>query len=148
MTASQRTDWIASSGAPLQGELEIPGDKSISHRAVMLAALAAVASAWTGEVKGILRPLTGKIAEPTRTPTSVPAMKAQSSSAPLQQWASAMASVAGKTTALRCVRAGQLQSSPWAIMADPLVTKLANSGEVRSRVPRMRARGAAPCRCT
>ena len=32
--------WIAHSGGPLHGTLTIPGDKSISHRAIMLAALA------------------------------------------------------------------------------------------------------------
>ena len=35
------TDWIAEpAAAPLRGELRVPSDKSISHRAVMLAALA------------------------------------------------------------------------------------------------------------
>ncbi len=33
-------DWIASAGQPLRGTLDIPGDKSVSHRAVMFAALA------------------------------------------------------------------------------------------------------------
>lgn len=33
-------DWIAQPGAPLRGTLRVPGDKSISHRAIMLAALA------------------------------------------------------------------------------------------------------------
>lgn len=33
-------DWIASPGSALHGEVEVPGDKSVSHRAVMLAALA------------------------------------------------------------------------------------------------------------
>lgn len=32
--------WITHSGSPLHGSLTIPGDKSISHRAIMLAALA------------------------------------------------------------------------------------------------------------
>jgi len=32
--------WIAYKGQPLQGSLTIPGDKSVSHRAVMFAALA------------------------------------------------------------------------------------------------------------
>lgn len=32
--------WVASRGAALSGELAIPGDKSVSHRAVMFAALA------------------------------------------------------------------------------------------------------------
>jgi 3-phosphoshikimate 1-carboxyvinyltransferase len=35
-----RRDWIASPGAPLRGEVTVPGDKSISHRAVMIGALA------------------------------------------------------------------------------------------------------------
>jgi 3-phosphoshikimate 1-carboxyvinyltransferase len=35
-----RRDWIASPGAPLRGEIMVPGDKSISHRAVMIGALA------------------------------------------------------------------------------------------------------------
>lgn len=34
------SDWISSPAAALRGDLEMPGDKSISHRAVMLAALA------------------------------------------------------------------------------------------------------------
>jgi 3-phosphoshikimate 1-carboxyvinyltransferase len=33
-------DWIAAPGAPLRGEVIVPGDKSISHRAVMIGALA------------------------------------------------------------------------------------------------------------
>lgn len=33
-------DWIARRGRPLTGELTVPGDKSISHRAVMLGAIA------------------------------------------------------------------------------------------------------------
>ena len=32
--------WIASPGRPLQGAVHVPGDKSISHRAIMLAAVA------------------------------------------------------------------------------------------------------------
>ena len=32
--------WIASPGAPLRGSVRVPGDKSISHRAAMLGALA------------------------------------------------------------------------------------------------------------
>ena len=38
MTASR--DWVASAGGPLRGTLQVPGDKSVSHRAVMLGALA------------------------------------------------------------------------------------------------------------
>lgn len=32
--------WLAGQGGPLRGELRVPGDKSMSHRAIMLAALA------------------------------------------------------------------------------------------------------------
>ena len=39
--APHQTWRIASSGAPLTGRIRIPGDKSISHRALMLGALAA-----------------------------------------------------------------------------------------------------------
>jgi len=45
-------DWIASSGQPLRGELTIPGDKSVSHRAVMLAALADGVSQIDGFLEG------------------------------------------------------------------------------------------------
>jgi 3-phosphoshikimate 1-carboxyvinyltransferase len=34
------SDWIASRGTPLHGEIAVPGDKSISHRAIMLGAIA------------------------------------------------------------------------------------------------------------
>ena len=39
MMAATR-DWVASAGGPLRGTLQVPGDKSVSHRAVMLGALA------------------------------------------------------------------------------------------------------------
>lgn len=32
--------WLAGQGGPLRGEIHVPGDKSISHRAIMFAALA------------------------------------------------------------------------------------------------------------
>src|SRR5690554_4436995 len=32
--------WLAGPGGPLRGEVSVPGDKSVSHRAIMLAALA------------------------------------------------------------------------------------------------------------
>ena len=35
-----RLDWRAHVGAPLRGEFDVPGDKSVSHRAVMLGAIA------------------------------------------------------------------------------------------------------------
>ena len=44
--------WIAGPGTPLRGTLEIPGDKSISHRAVMLAALADGISQVDGFLEG------------------------------------------------------------------------------------------------
>jgi len=43
---------MASKGAPLRGDLTIPGDKSISHRAIMLAALADGVSTITGFLEG------------------------------------------------------------------------------------------------
>ena len=33
-------DWIASVGGPIRGDIRVPGDKSVSHRAIMLAAIA------------------------------------------------------------------------------------------------------------
>lgn len=44
--------WIASRGRPLQGQLTVPGDKSVSHRAVMFAALADGVSRITGFLEG------------------------------------------------------------------------------------------------
>lgn len=45
-------DWIASPGQPLRGELTIPGDKSVSHRAIMFAALADGVSRINGFLEG------------------------------------------------------------------------------------------------
>ena len=45
-------DWLAQAGRPLTGEIEVPGDKSISHRAVMLAAIADGRSRITGFLEG------------------------------------------------------------------------------------------------
>ena len=45
-------DWVASAGGPLRGTLAIPGDKSVSHRAVMLAALADGVSRIDGFLEG------------------------------------------------------------------------------------------------
>lgn len=36
---SNSIDWLAQSGQPLRGRIRVPGDKSISHRAMMLGAL-------------------------------------------------------------------------------------------------------------
>ena len=51
MTA--RLDWrTAPAGRPLRGEIVVPGDKSISHRAVMLASLATGTSRIRGFLEG------------------------------------------------------------------------------------------------
>lgn len=44
--------WIAAPGAPLRGEARVPGDKSVSHRAIMLAALADGTSRIDGFLEG------------------------------------------------------------------------------------------------
>ena len=45
-------DWVASAGTSLRGVLEIPGDKSVSHRSVMFAALADGLSTIDGFLEG------------------------------------------------------------------------------------------------
>jgi len=45
-------DWIASPGRALVGELRVPGDKSVSHRAVMLGALAEGTTRISGFLEG------------------------------------------------------------------------------------------------
>ena len=45
-------DWLAGTGGPIRGELLVPGDKSVSHRAVMLAALAEGSSRVSGFLEG------------------------------------------------------------------------------------------------
>ncbi|HVI57629.1 MAG TPA: 3-phosphoshikimate 1-carboxyvinyltransferase [Luteimonas sp.] len=52
MSGEARMGWIASRGVPLQGEVAVPGDKSVSHRAVMLAALADGTSRIEGFLEG------------------------------------------------------------------------------------------------
>lgn len=53
MSEFQPAAWIASSPSrPLQGEIRVPGDKSISHRAIMLAALADGVSHVRGFLEG------------------------------------------------------------------------------------------------
>ncbi len=47
-----RLDWLAGPGQALRGELQVPGDKSVSHRAVMLAALAEGVSEVHGFLEG------------------------------------------------------------------------------------------------
>ncbi|KIQ96291.1 3-phosphoshikimate 1-carboxyvinyltransferase [Lysobacter sp. A03] len=50
MSEAVRQDWRAGKGTALRGSLRVPGDKSISHRAVMLGALAE----GTTEIHGFL----------------------------------------------------------------------------------------------
>ena len=45
-------DWKASRGHPITGVIEVPGDKSISHRALMLAAIADGTSRISGFLEG------------------------------------------------------------------------------------------------
>ena len=45
-------DWKASRGRPIIGVIDVPGDKSISHRALMLAAIADGSSKITGFLEG------------------------------------------------------------------------------------------------
>ncbi|HEX7341716.1 MAG TPA: 3-phosphoshikimate 1-carboxyvinyltransferase [Rhodanobacteraceae bacterium] len=66
-------DWNSRQGGPLHGEIVVPGDKSISHRAVMLAALAEGVSHIRGFLEGedtratakVLRALGVRIDAPT-----------------------------------------------------------------------------------
>jgi 3-phosphoshikimate 1-carboxyvinyltransferase len=46
------SDWISASSGALQGQVRVPGDKSISHRAIMLAALAEGTSHISGFLEG------------------------------------------------------------------------------------------------
>ena len=45
-------DWVASRGTPLRGEIVVPGDKSISHRAIMLGAIAEGVTRIDGFLEG------------------------------------------------------------------------------------------------
>ncbi len=47
-----REAWVASPGGPLRGEVHVPGDKSVSHRAIMLAAIADGTSRIEGFLEG------------------------------------------------------------------------------------------------
>lgn len=52
MQQERQQDWIATHGRPLRGELTVPGDKSVSHRAIMLASLADGVSRIDGFLEG------------------------------------------------------------------------------------------------
>jgi 3-phosphoshikimate 1-carboxyvinyltransferase len=47
-----RLDWSSQPGLPLHGNVQVPGDKSVSHRALMLAAIAEGASRIRGFLEG------------------------------------------------------------------------------------------------
>ena len=49
---SNRLDWTSQRGASLHGSVEVPGDKSVSHRALMLSALADGRSHIRGFLEG------------------------------------------------------------------------------------------------
>ena len=49
---SDRGDWTSAPAGPIRGEIGVPGDKSISHRAIMLAALADGTSTIDGFLEG------------------------------------------------------------------------------------------------
>ncbi len=49
---TERVDWLAGQGCPLRGRIQVPGDKSVSHRAVMLAALAEGTTQIDGFLEG------------------------------------------------------------------------------------------------
>jgi 3-phosphoshikimate 1-carboxyvinyltransferase len=50
--SSGRVDWTSTPSGPLHGELRVPGDKSISHRAIMFASLADGVSRVSGFLEG------------------------------------------------------------------------------------------------
>ena len=52
MSGMVRKDWIVGRGRPLTGSIRVPGDKSVSHRAIMLASLAEGVSRIDGFLEG------------------------------------------------------------------------------------------------
>ena len=50
--ATDRLDWNSEKGRPLHGEVRVPGDKSVSHRALMLSAIAEGTSHISGFLEG------------------------------------------------------------------------------------------------
>jgi len=52
VSAAAGNHWVAGAGAALHGEIQVPGDKSVSHRAVMLAAVADGVSHIDGFLEG------------------------------------------------------------------------------------------------
>jgi 3-phosphoshikimate 1-carboxyvinyltransferase len=47
-----RVDWMSTAGGPLRGEIAVPGDKSVSHRALMFGAIAEGVSHIRGFLEG------------------------------------------------------------------------------------------------
>ena len=58
-----RQDWVARSGRPLRGRVRVPGDKSVSHRALMLGALAEGETRIHGFLEGADTVATARILE-------------------------------------------------------------------------------------
>lgn len=52
MSGAVQKDWIVGAGRPLSGRIRVPGDKSVSHRAIMLASLAEGVSRIDGFLEG------------------------------------------------------------------------------------------------
>ena len=52
MSGADTQAWVAGRGMPLRGDIDVPGDKSVSHRAIMLASLADGVSRITGFLEG------------------------------------------------------------------------------------------------
>ena len=52
MSSEAATDWELGPGGPLTGSIRVPGDKSISHRAIMLASIAEGESLIQGFLEG------------------------------------------------------------------------------------------------
>ncbi|HET7161431.1 MAG TPA: 3-phosphoshikimate 1-carboxyvinyltransferase [Rhodanobacteraceae bacterium] len=69
-----RIDWVTSPAGPLRGEIVVPGDKSVSHRAIMLSALADGVSHITGFLEGedtrATARIFGQMGVHTQTPSS------------------------------------------------------------------------------
>jgi 3-phosphoshikimate 1-carboxyvinyltransferase len=52
MSSAIKKSWIVGTGKPLTGRIRVPGDKSVSHRAIMLASLAEGVSRIDGFLEG------------------------------------------------------------------------------------------------
>ena len=52
MNAVEKKNWVVGTGTPLTGRIRVPGDKSVSHRAIMLASLAEGVSRIDGFLEG------------------------------------------------------------------------------------------------